>query len=168
MIEIWKDVKGYEGKYQVSNLGRVKSLKRWSGTKFYYRKYILNNYINKNNGYVYVCLTKNNKSKNARLHKLVAEHFLDNPNNYTQINHIDGNKSNNCVDNLEWCNGSYNIRDMYERKGKYKNDYKIIQTYKNLKSCSKVGKIFNMSGENIRQILIRNNIQRNGGWNNEL
>lgn len=162
MNEIWKDIKGYEGKYQVSNLGRVKSLQRWSGTKYYNREYVLNNYLNKNNGYVYVYLTKNNKSKNIRLHKLVAEHFIDNPNNYSQINHIDGNKENNQANNLEWCDSSYNIKDMYKRKGKYDNDNEVIQKYKELKSCNKVAKLFNMSGENIRHILIRNNIQRNG------
>lgn len=162
-VEIWKNIPNYEDKYQVSNLGRVKSLQRWSGTKFYDREYILNNYVNKKNGYVYVYLTKNNKSKNVRLHKLVAENFIDNSNNYNQINHIDGNKQNNNVENLEWCNSSYNIRDMYKRNGKYLKDNEIIEKYKKLKSCNKVAKIFNMSGENIRQILIRNNIDR-GRW----
>lgn len=162
-VEIWKNIPNYEDKYQVSNLGRVKSLQRWSGTKFYNREYILNNYVNKKNGYVYVYLTKNNKNKNVRLHKLVAENFIDNSNNYKQINHIDGNKQNNNVENLEWCNSSYNIRDMYKRNGKYFKDNEIIEKYKKLKSCNKVAKIFNMSGENIRQILIRNNIDR-GRW----
>ena len=56
MNEIWKDIKGYEGKYQVSNLGRVKSLQRWSGTKYYNREKILSSCINKHNGYAYVYL----------------------------------------------------------------------------------------------------------------
>lgn len=91
---------------------------------------------------------------------MVANAFIPNSNNYNQINHIDGNKKNNCVDNLEWCDGSYNIKDMYKRQGKYDNDELIIQKYKELKSCNKVAKIFNTSGENIRQVLIRNNIER--------
>lgn len=164
-VEIWKDIPEYEGKYQVSNLGRVKSLQRCGGTRFYNREYILNNYVNKKNGYVYVYLTKNNKSKNIRLHRLVAQAFIPNPNNYKQINHIDGNKENNCVDNLEWCDSSYNIKDMYRRRGKYDNDDNIIKKYKELKSCNKVAKLFNMTGENVRGILIRNNIERKKGGN---
>ena len=159
-VEIWKDIPEYKGKYQVSNFGRVKSLQRWSGTKYYNREYILNNYVNKKNGYVYVYLTKNNKSKNIRIHKLVAQAFIPNNNNYNQINHKDGNKLNNCVNNLEWCNASYNIQDMYKRLGKYDNDTLIIKEYKKLKSCNKVAKLFNTTGENIRQILMRNNIER--------
>ena len=165
-VEIWKDIPEYEGKYQVSNLGRVKSLQRWGGTRFYNREYILNNYVNKKNGYVYVYLTKNNKSKNIRLHRLVAQAFISNPNNYLYINHIDGNKENNCIDNLEWCDSSYNIKDMYRRRGKYDNDDNIIKKYKELKSCNKVAKLFNMTGENVRGILIRNNIERKNGGNN--
>lgn len=72
-------------------------------------------------------------------------------------------KQNNNVENLEWCNSSYNIRDMYKKNGKYLKDNEIIEKYKKLKSCNKVAKIFKMSGENIRQILIRNNIDR-GRW----
>ena len=165
-VEIWKDIPEYEGKYQVSNLGRVKSLQRWSGTRFYNREYILNNYVNKKNGYVYVYLTKNNKSKNIRLHRLVAQAFISNPNNHLYINHIDGNKENNCIDNLEWCDSSYNIRDMYRRRGKYDNDDNIIKKYKELKSCNKVAKLFDMTGENVRGILIRNNIERKKGGSN--
>lgn len=119
-------------------------------------------YTNKKNGYVYANISKNNKSYNFRVHKLVAEAFIPNPENKPQINHIDGDKTNNRVDNLEWCNCSYNIKDMYRRKGKYEKDNEIIQKYKELKSCNKVAKIFNMSGENIRQILTRNNIERIG------
>ena len=106
MNEVWKNIDGYEGKYQISNLGRVKSLQRWSGTKYYNREQILNNYVNKKNGYVYVYLTKNNKSKNIRLHKIVANAFILNPNNLPQINHKDGNKQNNYFENLEWCSCS--------------------------------------------------------------
>ena len=158
--EIWKDIVGYEGKYQVSNLGRIKSLQRWSGTQYYNRKQLLSLYTNKRNGYVYVYLTKNSKGKNLRVHKLVAEAFLENPNNYSQVNHKDGNRQNNSTSNLEFCSSSYNIKDMYKRNGKYNKDYEIIQKYKEIKSCNKVAKLFDMSGENVRQVLIRNNIER--------
>ena len=115
MVEVWKDIIGYEGKYQVSNLGRIKSLQRWSGTQFYNREQILKTYTNKRNGYVYVYLMKNNKGKNIRVHKLVAQAFLINDNNYTDINHKDCNRTNNCVDNLEYCTRSYNIKYSFEK-----------------------------------------------------
>lgn len=109
---------------------------------------------------MYVSLNKNGKSFNKRLHILVAKAFISNPNNYLQVNHIDGNKENNNLENLEWCTSSYNVRDMYRRNGKYDKDKEIIQKYKEIKSCNRVAKLFNMSGENIRNILIRNNIKR--------
>lgn len=99
MKEIWIDCKGYEGKYQVSNLGRVWSI----GSQKY-----LNGFIDKD-GYMCVYLTaKNGKVKMEKIHRLIALVFLDNPNNYPQVNHKDKNKSNNCVDNLEWCTAKYN------------------------------------------------------------
>lgn len=99
MMEIWKDCKGYEGKYQVSNLGRVWSVKG--------QKYLKGTILP--SGYVHVHLTTpNGKRKKERLHRLVAIAFLDNPNNLPQVNHKDENKLNNCVDNLEWCNAKYN------------------------------------------------------------
>lgn len=109
---------------------------------------------------MYVSLNKNGKSFNKRLHILVAKAFIPNPNNYSQVNHIDGNKENNNLENLEWCTSSYNVRDMYRRNGKYDKDKEIIQKYKEIKSCNRVAKLFNMSGENIRNILIRNNVER--------
>lgn len=117
-------------------------------------------YTNSKSGYVYVNISKENKKHNLRVHKLVAETFIDNPNNLPQINHIDGNKQNNRADNLEWCDSSYNIKDMYKRNGKYDKDNEIIKKYKELKSCNKVARLFDTTGENIRQILIRNNIER--------
>lgn len=165
-MEIWKKIDGFEN-YEVSNLGRVKSLQRWSGTKFYKREQIMKLYQNKKNGYIYVSLSKDNKAKNIRVHILVAKSFIQNPNNYLQVNHIDGDKTNNNVSNLEWCDCSQNIVDMYKRKGIYENDEKIINDYMKIKSCKEVAKIYKCSSENIRCVLKRNNIQRNGRWNNE-
>lgn len=102
MVEIWKPVVGFEGLYEVSNFGRVRSLKRntTSGK-------IMTNEVN-HKGYCRVTLTKNNKWKHFSVHRLVAEAFIQNPQNKSQINHIDGNKSNNSVENLEWCTASEN------------------------------------------------------------
>lgn len=104
MKEEWKDIKGYEGRYMVSNFGRVKSMK--------YRHHNTVEILKQDNnlGYKRVCLyTKNGKRKRIKVHRLVAEAFIPNPNNYLYINHKDENKNNNRVDNLEWCTQSYNI-----------------------------------------------------------
>ena len=104
MGEIWKPVVGYENLYEVSNLGRVKSLKDNKGR---YREKIKSSSDN-GRGYLNVCLYKNGKGKRCYIHRLVAEAFLDNPNNYPIINHKDENKQNNHVSNLEWCDYEYN------------------------------------------------------------
>lgn len=113
MTEIWKDIKGYEGLYQVSNLGKVKSLARFIQRNRvggrYYPELILKPTINiKRYGYLYVHLHKKGVTKVVTVHRLVAEAFISNPNNLPEINHKDENKSNNCVDNLEWCTSKYN------------------------------------------------------------
>ena len=104
MKEIWKDIKGYEGKYQVSNLGRVKSLnyKRTGEEK------ILKP-TKTEKGYLFVCLRRNSKAKSYRVHRLVAEHFIPNTDTNLEVNHKDENKENNCVTNLEWCTHIYNV-----------------------------------------------------------
>lgn len=99
-MEIWKEIEGYEGLYQVSNLGNVKSLNKRKGR-------ILKT-IKDHFGYLRVRLSKQGELKNHKIHRLVAETFLDNPNNYKQVNHKDENKTNNKVDNLEWCTPKYN------------------------------------------------------------
>ena len=102
MKEIWVDVKGYEGLYQISNIGRVKS--------YHYDKNgkILKLQINED-GYYKVTLNKNKNKKTYSVHRLVAIHFIDNPNNYSEINHKDENKQNNNFENLEWCSRKYNV-----------------------------------------------------------
>ena len=97
--EIWKDCKGYEGKYQVSNFGRV-----WNVNN---QKY-LKPWISKGGYYLVNLMSKNGKIKHELIHRLVAIAFIDNPCNYPQVNHKDEDKTNNCVDNLEWCNSKYN------------------------------------------------------------
>ena len=120
MTEIWKDIKGYEGLYQVSNMGRVKSFNYKNTGK----EGILNGSKNKR-GYKIVHLCKNGKANHYLVHRLVAIVFIPNPNNYPEVNHIDENKTNNYVDNLEWCDGKYNLnygtrnkRISKNRKGK--------------------------------------------------
>lgn len=111
MEEIWKDIKGYEGLYQVSNTGKVKSLERkvkhWQGGYLTKKEIVLKSSISK--GYLVISLYKNGIQIRKYIHRLVAEAFIPNPDNLPQINHIDENKMNNCVENLEWCTAEFNV-----------------------------------------------------------
>lgn len=99
MRELWKPIQGYEGKYEASTLGQIRSLK--SG-KILVQCYDGRGY------YKHVTLWKNGTSKCRNVHRLVAETWIDNPNGYKEINHIDEDKTNNAVSNLEWCDHIYN------------------------------------------------------------
>ncbi len=109
--EVWKDIKGYEGLYQVSSLGRVKSLSRVvvksNGRNNSVKGRILKSYSCR--GYRYVDICKNGIYKKCKIHRLVAEAFLPNPDNLPQVNHKDETLDNNKVENLEWCTPKYNI-----------------------------------------------------------
>lgn len=111
MQEIWKDIEGYEGFYQVSNKGRIKSLDRLvrskCGSTQLKRGKVLKPQ-NTRDGYLQVTLSKYSKLKTYKIHQLVGKAFLLNPNNYVEINHKDENTLNNDFRNLEWCSRSYN------------------------------------------------------------
>lgn len=104
-MEIWKPVKGFEDNYQVSNLGNIRSIKSSQGN---YRERPKKAFVG-TNGYYNVNLWKDNKGTTHSLHRLVCEAFLDNPENKPTVNHIDGNKLNNEISNLEWSTYSENI-----------------------------------------------------------
>lgn len=106
MIEEWKDIYGYEGIYQISSLGRVKSLKRKCG--FLISKDRILKPYKKKNGYLQIDLNKNNIKSKKHIHRLVSEAFIPNPNHLKTVNHKDKNRTNNCVDNLEWMSYSEN------------------------------------------------------------
>jgi hypothetical protein len=118
--EIWKNIEEYP-KYQVSNHGRIKSLD-FNGTK---KKKILTPVVTRK-GYLNINLYLNGKIKNIPIHRLVAKAFIENPENKPQVNHIDGNKKNNNVSNLEWCTNQENMLHAF-KTGLNKHMRAVIQ-----------------------------------------
>lgn len=149
-FEIWKPIKGYEGLYDVSNLGNIRSLPR-NTTK----GKILKPQKDTNN-YMMVGLVKDKKTKFKRIHRIVAETFLDNINNLPEVNHKDGNKKNNNVNNLEWVTSKENIHHAIKNK-------LII----GLKQAVKVNQ-YDLQGNFIKQWDCMNDIQREININSTL
>jgi hypothetical protein len=118
-MEIWKDIKGYEGKYQISNTGKVKSLQYHRGRE---ARILKTRYTTRKGShqYYYVMLSKDNKVKCGKIHRLVAEYFVPNPEPETKVyvNHKDGNKHNNHYTNLEWVTPLENNLHAYRVLGK--------------------------------------------------
>lgn len=114
--EKWKDIKGYEGLYQCSNNGNIRSLDRYvydnSGKKQFRNGQMIIPRLNKN-GYLQFALNKEAKRKMVYVHIIIANTFLDNQDKFETVNHKDGNKLNNCVENLEWCSYSNNNLHSY-------------------------------------------------------
>lgn len=137
MLEIWRDIKNYEGIYEVSNLGRIKSISR-NGT-------IKENRILKPNkvmGYSQVGLQKYGTRKYKKIHRLVAEAFIPNPENKKEVNHKDGNKANNCVDNLEWVTTSENqLHSYYELKNNIKSVIQLSLNNEIIKEWESIAKV---------------------------
>ena len=108
--EEWRDIRGFEGFYQVSNLGRVRSVEREVKMKDFVvtRRSFIKKIHKKTNGYYGLLLSKNDSSKNYSIHRLVAEAFIPNPLNLPQVNHKNEDKSDNRAENLEWCTAKYN------------------------------------------------------------
>ena len=161
MKEIWKDIPNYEGLYQASNLGRIRSVDRYKEVIIknqygeYKRTKFFKSYVLKQQtymGYKCVQLHINGKYKWEKVHRLVAKAFVPNPENKPQVNHIDGNKSNNCVENLEWCNQSYNTKHAYKNNlikhykieiNQYDLEGNYIKTWESAKEIEKKLKIKN-------------------------
>ena len=121
MNEIWKDIKGYEGLYQVSSRGRIKSL------CFNHTDYSKIMKKGSNTSYDKIILTHNYKQKTFLIHRLVAETFIPNPFGFKCVNHKDGNKMNNNVENLEWCTYSHNLRHAYTKNLRKARTKKVEQ-----------------------------------------
>lgn len=122
MKEIWKDIEGYEGLYQVSNIGRIKSFPR-TGTQT--KEERIKKFVKSFNGYYRVSLWKNGKSQVSLVHRIVAKAFFDNISDDLQVNHIDGNKENNSLDNLELVTPKQNVKHAIDNK--LRKVHKILQ-----------------------------------------
>lgn len=115
-LEVWKDIKGYEGIYQVSNMGKIRSLTRVVIDKNGIQKNIKGKTLKLSTttqGYKAVVFKKDGKNKNFRVHRLVAQAFIKNYESKPYVNHIDGNKKNNKASNLEWCTNSENMKHAF-------------------------------------------------------
>jgi len=159
-VEVWKPIAGFEGLYEVSNLGQVKSLERLRITKgggiTKVCERILKQTLNKF-GYCKVTLTKAGKHHFFVAHRLVAMAFIPNPEIKPEINHKDGNKQNNCVDNLEWCTPTENKRHAYatglnggehiktrKRVNQYDMNFNLIATYPSIAEAERATKTKNI------------------------
>jgi len=163
-MEIWKDIQGYDGVYQISNCGRLRRV--WKKSKWNPEgKLKILNYSFGHDGYVKAGLTKNKKRKTYRIHRLVAIEFIRNPLNKPQVNHIDGNKSNNHISNLEWCTASENNKHAWDtglakaKRGEEHGASKLtqkqvdqIRELKGLKTQKQIAKIFNISQTTISEV----------------
>ena len=144
MQEIWKPVKGHEKYFEISNLGRLKRI-LVIDVNMYHKpserkvERIVKTKLDR--GYEKIALSINGKRKIKYIHRLVAETFIPNPNNYKEVNHKDNNPSNNRVDNLEWCDRKYNLDYMrtHQEEIKERHEMRIeaLETIKYLASLSK-------------------------------
>ena len=149
--EQWKDIKGYEDHYQVSNLGRVRSkdryVKRKNGRNTFCKGQLKNGTPHYKNKYISVMLKVEQKEKRVFIHRLVAEHFIPNPENKATVNHKNGDKNDNSVFNLEWCTQKENNQHSYDI-GLNKIGVPIVAIkdtavyeFKNIRECSRFIKV---------------------------
>ena len=164
--EVWKDIEGYEGLYQVSNFGNIKSLPkvRHNGRGTYIQKEKILKPSNTSTGYKKIELCKDGKRKGFKVHRLVAIAFIPNPDNKPEVNHIDGNKINNNIDNLEWVTSSENTIHAYETglnsNKKDLDEKKIIYMYCELNmTMQEIAKHFNVPIKSIKRRLEDNEIR---------
>ena len=169
---IFKSIKDFENMYEISNYGIIKSVDRNIICKDGQIKPIKSRYIrpaDNGHGYKFVYLWKNNKQHRYYVHRLVAETFLSNPDNLSEVNHIDNNKANNNVNNLEWCNRLYNERQKFKHISGYPakpieqidaNTNEIIAEFESMSDCERK---LRMNVATIRKYIKNNTIKTKFG-----
>lgn len=157
MSEVWRDVKGYEGLYQVSNLGNIRNIQ---AKPFTILKHRITSY-----GYDRVALySGNRKRKDIYVHRLVAEAFIPNPENLPFINHKDEVKTNNCVSNLEWCTQKYN--NHYGSRAEVYERFRTGAFRRNPRKYTQAIRQFDSNGNLIREWTSIAEIRASGFWRN--
>lgn len=161
-VEIWKDITGYNGLYQVSSMGRVRSIDREvitsNGNIMHYKGKMLK--LRQKNGYSYALLC-NKKEQTMRVHRLVAMAFIPTDNDSMQVNHKNGNKSDNRVENLEWCTASENQKHSYHTLNRKRSSaWKGIKGDKHPISKRVIDISNGMVYSSIKECALRNNINR--------
>lgn len=153
--EEWREISGYEGLYEVSNMGRVRSLRFRNGQTNKKREEPLTMAQGEVRGYSYVILADNNHiARNHRVHRLVAQAFLPNPNNYPEVNHKNEIRNDNRAENLEWCTRSYNqsygnwyannmkrIKNQMKKVGKFDADGNLIDFYESINEAARINNV---------------------------
>lgn len=167
--EIWKPVRGYEGLYEVSNLGSIKSLPKYHGP-FFRKSFKIKTSIKR--GYETATISKNNTPKTLLVHRIVAKAFIPNPENKPQVNHIDSCRTNNHINNLEWCSCVENMRHAWKygyKKSKMGSENHFSKPVLDLYTgvffdCAKdASKALNISYSKVKEHLqIKDGISRKG------
>lgn len=158
MKEKWKDIKGYEGLYQVSSFGRIKTISHWqtysNGDRHFYNERVRTPGVGPTG---YLSIRLGSKGREAGVHRIVAEAFLTRVPGKNDVNHIDGNKSNNRVDNLEWVDRKENMqhcREVLKKKtGKTKVPVLCIETRETFESLSDASTIKNINLAHLCQVV---------------
>ncbi len=169
-MEIWKDIEHYNGVYQISNLGRVRSFNSTGSNSSRRKTPIIMKNIKDSKGYEVVNLSKNGSKKMKKIHRLIAKAFIPNPDRKEFVNHIDGNPSNNSICNLEWATSSENKKHGYDigitkpvmgsKHGRSKLTESDVLTIRDLHkrkiySNIKIAEIFGISANYIGEIIRR-------------
>ena len=167
-MEVWKPVPNYEGLYEVSNLGRVRSLDHFVSSGIKHNKKVIKKgkLLNPSfcRGYKKITLSKDNKRVSKQVHRLVAQAFLLNKDNLPQVNHKDGNKLNNTVDNLEWCTCKENILHAFKNNLRTKEGIRKsvkAMNKKNMKNIIQLSK----EGTFLNEFMSLREAQKNTGIN---